>query len=114
MMCFKFTVTICLIAIALPSSAFGGTAMFSAFASASHAFKPSLLRPLSVRGGQQSLTRNNMSNGDDNNNNVNMKTATIVKKRQHYPLAPVFSNSPFAIPVKKVTIAGGTHGNDWR
>lgn len=86
--------------------------MFSAFASASHAFKPRLLRPLSVRGGQQSLTRNNMSKGDDNNN-VTTKAASTVKKRKHYPLAPVFSNSPFAIPVKKVTIAGGTHGNEY-
>mmetsp|Transcript_24580 Transcript_24580/g.36424 ORF Transcript_24580/g.36424 Transcript_24580/m.36424 type:complete len:520 (+) Transcript_24580:91-1650(+) len=104
------TAAFSLLMTALPSSAFG-TAMFSALAaSTGHTFKPKqqlrhpLSVPLVIRGGQQSAR--NMSN-DDNND-----AATTVT-RKTYPRAPVFSNSPFAVPVKKVTIAGGTHGNEY-
>jgi succinylglutamate desuccinylase len=45
-------------------------------------------------------------------NNDNNDAATTVT-RKTYPRAPVFTNSPFAVPVKKVTIAGGTHGNEY-
>jgi len=89
--------------------------MFSAFAAPTcHTFKPKqmLRHPLSAqlltRGGQQSAR--NMSNGDDNNDN-NDATTTVTRKT--YPRAPVATYSPFAVPVKKVTIAGGTHGNEY-
>jgi len=104
------TAAFSLLMTALPSSAFG-TAMFSAFAaSTGHTFKPKqqlrhpLSAPLLIRGGQQSAR--NMSNNDNND------AATTVS-RKTYPRAPVFTNSPFAVPVKKVTIAGGTHGNEY-
>lgn len=85
--------------------------MFSAFASASHAFKPKLLRPLSAtlitRGGQQSSAIN-MSSSDNIDDN---KTTSFARKT--YPRAPVVTNSPFAVPVKRCTIVGGTHGNEY-
>ena len=103
------TAAFSLIITALPSSAFG-TSVFSVAASTSHTlFKPKqLLRhPLSAslltRGGQQAATSN------DENNDVTAATVT----RKTYPRAPVATNSPFAVPVKKVTIAGGTHGNEY-
>jgi succinylglutamate desuccinylase len=109
----RVVLALSLLITALPSTAFG-TSIFSAFA-ASTSHKPTkLLRhPLSVpslltRGGQQSAR--NMSNVD--NDNVNKDTTTTVT-RKTYPLAPVATDSPFAVPVKKVTIAGGTHGNEY-
>ena len=50
-----------------------------------------------------------MSNGDINDNNDATTTVTC----KTYPRAPVFTDFPFAVPVKKVTIAGGTHGNEY-
>jgi len=104
------TAAFSLLMTALPSSAFG-TAMFSAFAaSTGDTFKPKqqlrhpLSVPLLIRGGQQSAR--NMSINDNND------AATTVT-RKTYPRAPVFTDSPFAVPVKKVTIAGGTHGNEY-
>ncbi len=102
------TAALSLLTTALPSSAFG-TAMFSALAaSTAHTFRPKqLLRPLSIRGGQQlarNLSNGNHDSGDDD------ATTTVTKT---YPRAPGFTNSPFAVPVKKVTIAGGTHGNEY-
>mmetsp|Transcript_15779 Transcript_15779/g.25915 ORF Transcript_15779/g.25915 Transcript_15779/m.25915 type:complete len:526 (-) Transcript_15779:121-1698(-) len=110
------TAAFSLLITALPSSAFG-TALLSAFAaSTGHTFQPKqLLRhplqvsQLAIRGGQQSAR--NMSNGETTNNDDDDATTTVARKT--YPRAPAFTNSPFATQVKKVTIAGGTHGNEY-
>ena len=109
------TAAFSLLMTALPSAAFG-TAMLSAFAAPTgHTFlqPKQLLRhplrvPLLIRGGQQSARH--MSIGETNNED---KDSTTTVTRKTYPRAPEFTDSPFAMQVKKVTIAGGTHGNEY-
>jgi len=91
------TAALSLLATALPSSA------FAASTGVSGSFKKSLpsnpfARPLFIRGGQ-SFTAANIAR---NMNNENYAKA---------PAAPKVS--PFSRPIKKVSVVGGTHGNEY-
>lgn len=81
------TAALSLLATALPSAAF-----------AQQHHSPFTKRPLFIRGGQSStsITRNMSGN------------------KEGYTKAPTPSSiSPFNRPIKKVTIVGGTHGNEY-
>ena len=88
--------TISLLATALPSAAFAATQ------SSSSIHHPFAMRPLFIRGGQKSI--------------VAHSRARHMSNKQGYPSAPTqvpTMQSPFNRPIKKVTVVGGTHGNEY-
>mmetsp|Transcript_32520 Transcript_32520/g.60119 ORF Transcript_32520/g.60119 Transcript_32520/m.60119 type:complete len:560 (-) Transcript_32520:1522-3201(-) len=106
------TAALSLLATALPSSAFGGNIILSAFAASTgtptfgslqHQHSPlsthPFARPLFVRGGQNPMDTNTVRNMSSD------------KKYPQAPPAPTIS--PFSRPVKKVVVVGGTHGNEY-
>ncbi|KAL9178354.1 hypothetical protein ACHAXT_000001 [Thalassiosira profunda] len=84
------TAALSLLASALPSAAFAAST-----GSSSLGLHP-WARPWLLRGGQQSSTARNMSSD-----------------KRHSQAPPELDVSPFARPCKKVTVVGGTHGNEY-
>lgn len=86
------TAALSLLATALPSSAFAATTgVTNTFGLSTN---PLFARPLFVRGGQSSMS-SNMSN-----------------KQKYSQAPPAPAISPFSRPIKRVTVVGGTHGNE--